>query len=75
MFLYIPWIQNLVKMTKGCRVSYEKYNSGNIQSVVSIPHTVFYLTLTGLNQMVLKVLQTVSVLNIVLYGINCIYLH
>jgi len=60
MFLYIPWIQNVVKMTKGCRVSYEKYNSGNIQSVVSIPHTV-YLTLTGSNQMVLKVLQTVSV--------------
>jgi len=61
MFLYIPRIQNLVKMTKGCRVSYEKYNSRNIQSVVSIPHTVFYLTLTGLNQMVLKVVQTVSV--------------
>jgi len=32
-----------------------------MQSVVSIPHRAFYLTLTGLNQMVLKVLQTVSV--------------
>jgi len=62
MFLYIPWIQNLVKMTKGCRVSYKKYNSGNILSVVSIPHTISYITRTGLNQMVCKVLQTVSVL-------------
>jgi len=61
MFLYIPWIQNLVKMTKGCRVSYKEYNTDNIQSVVSIPYRAFYLTLTDLNQMVLKVLRTVSV--------------
>jgi hypothetical protein len=37
--------------------------------LLSIPHTVFYLTLTGLNQMVLKVLHTVSVFK------SCIISH